>query len=90
MWHHLLDVTPTEDRNVSEVDSHHDDEEQGRRMARAVAMGAGVALPVAYLGVVAALLLGGRGLAESLVTAVLPGVLIGGFFGGFYGTIKSG
>ena len=75
---------------MSAADAHHDDEDQGTRMARAVALGAAVALPIAYLVVVLMVwLIGDGSLGQALITAVLPGILIGGFFGGFWGMTKT-
>lgn len=81
---------PTEDETVSAAEVRHDDEEQGARMAKAVATGAAVAVPISYVLVVVALrLITGGSLAHALETAFLPSVLIGVFFGGFWGMTKT-
>jgi hypothetical protein len=75
-----------------EMDTHsgHVDMEEefglGTRMGRSLVKGILIGLPLAYVGLVAGLLLmTERDLAKSIETAVLPGLLIGVFFGGFFG-----
>ena len=58
----------------------------GSRLGKAVIKGMLVALPIAYVGLVLALMvMTDRGFQNALETAILPGLLIGVFFGGFFG-----
>jgi hypothetical protein len=75
-----------------ETDTHtgHVDMEEefglGARMGKSLVKGILIGLPLAYVGLVAGLLLlTERDFVKSIETAVLPGMLIGVFFGGFFG-----
>ena len=56
------------------------------RMGKAIARGAIIGLPVAYIGIALAVwLISDVSIGDALVTAILPGVLLGVFGGGFAG-----